>query len=198
MNCRHCRKDINSASGEFCPHCGMAVTQPTKSDTYFADQEHEPQWGWFWLASIPVVVLTLLMLSFLKSTSPGTFGRWVVVFLSAVLPLLYGSFGVRIMRSARKYRDLPLIKRAVTVHEKWAEAVPGEKSITVLGDDVTPVEYYNNHVVFASPDREYMQFNRMKQESFNELEEGDHVVLQYKGTGPHYRYYKHEHLQRGV
>jgi len=195
MECWHCGKDINSASGGFCPHCGMAVKEPTKSDLYFANNEKEQTTNSIlWMYIIVGLLFTFPMLPLLREVKYNGFvGGTILVLCVAAIPLLLIFLIVLAKRSESRTKNVPLMIRAVAVHEKWTRI----SSDSEFGP-LIPL----GNISFISPDRELLKFTvpQIKdipwRKECHELEEGERVILHYKKIGQNYVYCRHEPIDR--
>jgi len=176
MNCRHCHKELD-VFADYCPHCGVAVKEPTEAENRKKPDIGGAIGGWAFLAVMTVVMLICLFEpTSSKSLTPETTVRIALLLFAALVHL-----AVAVLRT-RQARVSPLIKRTANVFEKRKE--PTRRS----------TRYY---IKFMFPDLQHMEF-RVERGVYEALEERDRIILKYKTVDPRSRrvYYGYERIDK--
>ena len=176
MTCRFCAKEFSEETG-YCPHCGVAVKEPTEEEN-----REKPDTGGrggalvFLAVMITAILICLIEPISDKSPAPETIVPIALALLTALVCLAAA------MLRMRQAKVSPLIKRTANVFEKRKEqARHGAR-------------YY---IAFMFPDLQYMEF-QVERAVYEALEERDRIILKYKivGSRSHRIYYGYERIDK--
>jgi len=166
MTCRDCEKRLNPET-DFCPKCGLLVKAPTAAES--RDVEKNKAFIFFPILGI-ICLLVFVLLPVLLADESEKIPVFWLAFKYVGLPVSIFFFlltPAAISFIAWRRRQLPLIKRAVEVYDRWEGGVGARNS------------YYLKFRLF----RGHYFVARVARSDYKKCGEGQRVIVKYKVIG---------------